>query len=369
MEGALHALVSRQRALPLIVVHGPAATGKSAAVRRVLEGKPHTVINCQFYDDFKRILQPIASRLGVDSHVADVRELAEQASRIKQEAPVYIVLDRADALLSIDRKSFFLLCRLRQFLPSQMVGIILVTRKGWAEFGSVCTNLHPRIVESAASPDPGRQLLQELAHADLDPDHLRCFLDQVLQMTKMQHNDLSYTVSLMKKAYADYKALGSKSLVRTEFSRLLNAKEVSEASAMVVELLSEVEQYVLMASYLASRIPPKKDVKVFGVIAKKGRYVKRPKSDQQLEERTHAASAERLLAIFYMIYASGRVAPSRSVVLGAVQQLVKTRLLLRLTPMARLDAFKFRCNVAQATVNVLAKKLNFSYGSYLAYEA
>lgn len=297
-----------------------------------------------------------------------MRELVEALVPLPIDEPVFIVLDHAEALLEMDSRGFGLLCRLRQLCSNHRnISIILISRRLWSEFGPLTSTCFPHIISDFTMALPSAA--QVFAHPTKQHE---AFLSLIYDTTKSQHRDASYIISLIKRSHAlasETKRVNLSS--RPEFKQLLNATDISATTdAVTLESISLIEKWLLMACFLASNIHPRNDVKVFHHEHKKRRIMaKKPGKIQVRDQRDgkkKIVAMERLLAIFYHIYQHNHRAPQRSLVLHALQRLCETKLMLRLTPVAKLDAYKFRSNTPLAFIRALSRSLDFQYGPYLA---
>lgn len=361
------------KGLPVYFVTGPAGSGKSSSIRSTLAKNQtrHIWIQAQYYDSLPPIIRQIAHALSLPDPISNVRELVEALYPARLEHPFLIVIEGAEALLQCDQRALGLLCKLRQFCPKQTgISVVLMSRRGWAEFGQLANFCHPFIISLRAP--------------QLEPIGPDSFFKFVQDMTVKQHRNMPYTISTLNYYHSlltqansgqppstnkEFSVLQKKT--RVQWNYLMNAKKLNEADERICSSLTVVERYVLMACHLACNISPKNDTKVFGLSGgrkMKGSSVARQSSVEQGKEmgkRRKVVPLERLSAIFYMIYCTKERAPPRSLLLPALTKLVELKLILRMTPSVKLDSYKFKSNAPLSLVSAVATALSFPYTKYL----
>ena len=155
-------------------------------------------------------------------------------------------------------------------------------------------------------------------------------------------------------------------------------------------------QWLLLAGFLASRLPPRADLVLFSSVAKKpGRRGGGPRKTKLLDT-SHPFTLDRLLAIYSSIAleehlggpaarlaaapiahggagavaratADGRVSarpPVRAELLVQAAGLLDLRLFSRVTKEGHIDAPRFRCEAAEADVESVARLLKFDLQQY-----
>jgi hypothetical protein len=155
-------------------------------------------------------------------------------------------------------------------------------------------------------------------------------------------------------------------------------------------------QWLLLAGFLASRLPPRADLALFSSVAKKpGRRGGGPRKTKLLDT-AHPFTLDRLLAIYSSIAleehlggpaarlaaatiahggagavaranADGRVSarpPVRAELLVQAAGLLELRLFSRVTKEGHIDAPRFRCEAAEADVESVARLLKFDLQQY-----
>lgn len=332
-------------------------------------------INCQYYDSLPPILRQIAKHLGIQSSVSSIRELVEELTPVRIDKPKFIILDHAETLLEMDPKALRLLCQLRRLSSKNAVSIVLASRKQWSEFGQLTAVCFPIIIEVSCTVDPAEEILSTASFGK----ELLAYLSSA---SKQQRSDIHFMASLTKQ-YASMIELALRESPKAtfmqlqkksapQFRELLNAKKISCSSDWIVSGLSLVDKHILLAFYLASKIPPRNDPRIFSSIAygkrrMKGQKQKSNEAPVIVNEKKKAVTFERFLAIFYHIYPAEITAPSRTLVLNAVRQLTEQRLVIRMTPIAKLDGPKFKCNLSASLLQSLVQETNFKLSGYLNY--
>lgn len=274
-------------------------------------------------------------------------------------------------MLTIDGDSLALLCQLRQLTRNRTLNIMLTTQKSWFEFGPKFANIFPKIIDFPIPPVDATydRLKGELNSSHCPPD-FPAFMEFFKSIMKRQYNELDILVALTKKSHPVITNEGKsfKSMPVSRLSSKIKGSELTNITEKLIETLSQIEKFLLIASYLASQIPSKNDSKVFGL--SNGRIMKTKKVEKPLKEtKQKIINFERLLAIFYLVFPTEfECAPSRSAVMNGLQRLVSLRLILRIGPMIRLNAFKYRCNISHHHIRLLSSLTRFQYGKYLQKE-
>ena len=163
------------------------------------------------------------------------------------------------------------------------------------------------------------------------------------------------------------------------------AASSSEAhQALLRHELPKMARYLLVASYLASHVAPETDLQLFSV--KSSRSTKRTKREAAGQERANEAreaeaekegartfSLERLLSIFTCLVALTRASGAAyanntgtTELFAQVNTLVHHRFLIRVKGgPGELGAIKYKCNVDEDLVRVVAKDLELTLSQYL----
>ncbi len=351
-------------------VYGPDYS--AVTVKSALEGLSSISINARYYDSSIPIIKQISMFL-TGKVLTSMRELVEDLlSNDFKGQNQFIVLDNAESFLKFDQKALFLLARLRQLSRNNKVSILTVTKCQWCEFGNVTTGIYPRIVFC----QPVSQL-SDIINTPMDVDQkvfgeLTKYIDN---MSTKSHSNMAFRLAVLRKYGPKIFELVEKEAfsraatkTKAEFSALINVTCVTSSTESIVNGLSLVEKYLVIASYLSASIPQRHDCKVFGLQNQRKMKAKQSKLKDTKTKKDGLQKmipTERLLAIFYMIYKPDLPAPSRSTVLLSLAHLIDLKLILRMTSYQRIESYRYKCNFSRDLMNLVCKVCSFEYRHYL----
>lgn len=119
-----------------------------------------------------------------------------------------IVIRRAECLLSVDAKTFSLICRLRQLAQNPSIGLVLMSTNLWQEFHGISAGLEPLIFSTRQITTAGlaSRLEIDLGSTGTEKVPFRRFLDFTCSIVRSQMNELPLVVDFMKKYYPIFMA-------------------------------------------------------------------------------------------------------------------------------------------------------------------
>ena len=155
---------------------------------------------------------------------------------------------------------------------------------------------------------------------------------------------------------------------------IIHGQPFRVTSQEIIERLSTIQKFILMAAFMCASNPTRFDLRLFGSQFRRGRLPRVHKSAKITSAMAKALRCspkmlvlERLLAIFYFIYPSDEqgALPAMNSVYQAVGNLIERSLLTRVAIRGRLSGMKLRLLCTKDFVSMVAASVKFDLSSYL----
>ncbi|XP_064395541.1 origin recognition complex subunit 5-like [Halichondria panicea] len=391
-----------------LYLYGNTGTGKTLTIKTVLDilKAPHVLVNCVECYNSKVLFSTILNRaVGVvngmepvgkcDSLYGFVQELKRLASELSQQT-LYIVLDKAERLRSLEVTVLSALLRLREISGCE-VCVVMVSI---LPYEKLTTDSCPSQLLSVHFPDYSRD--ETLAIMALDrnpqdsPEFFATFSNHIWNVFHIVCRDLAELRHLSAVLYPKYsEPVNSGEINSRETRRLwkhiepffkdvmsrIYLRELStqqgeralatptEGSGSVTDYLElpYYSKYLLFSSFLASYNPARADRKFFSKTKQpKTRKSHRPATKEKPNHQLLGPKPfplDRLMAIFYSILEED--VPPAAHLYSQVASLVTLQLLAQISTGDPLDSPKYKCLLTLDHIRLVARSVGFDIVQYL----
>jgi origin recognition complex subunit 5 len=286
------------------------------------------------------------------------------------------------------------LLRLQQ-LTNRRVCVVLLSQVSWIAFRDVKhvgTGVEPLIVH-IPYPDPPTLvhfLLREHSVPVEENPTVQVFVETLVDVFGKTCKDVSELSHLCKTLYPAYvKPIHEGTIARHDTAKLFQVAQQLFTTALEGLYMRDTSQehlelpfytkYLLVAAYVASNNPSKKDQDMFMHIndhhnkkAKRGRKRQLFKDDNDQLDGSKSFSFDRWMTIFYsLIEGNGDVdvdenlTTSMATLYRQIHQLASNGLVTRLSPFERLEDMRFKCEVSHQLMQTVASSIGMELNNFI----